>query len=214
MPKLNSRNPKMGKLKSYAVVRYGGKIHYLGKHGTPEALAAYNRFCAELQSNPSCVIVQNEETSAMFNCNVLPRDVELTDGFFRRLLIIPFLVTIPEAEQIKDLAKQIIAKELSGVFNWVLTGLNRLLKNKRFTHSPIVDELVKQYRIESDSAAMFLQEKMIRPGTSKKLLLKNLYKEYAEFCKENGYHATSNITFSHRLRGLGFIAGRNEKGKC
>jgi len=148
----------------------------------------------------------------MFNCNVLPRDVELTDGFFRRLLIIPFNVTIPEADQIKDLAQQIIEKELSGVFNWVLTGLYRLLENKRFTHSPIVEDLVRSYRIESDSAAMFLQEEMIRPSTSK-LLLKNLYRDYVEFCKENGYHAASNRTFAGRLRGFGFKDGKTEEGK-
>jgi hypothetical protein len=52
MPKLINRNPKLSKLKEYAVVYYRGKIHYLGRHGTPEALTAYNRLCAEIQSNP------------------------------------------------------------------------------------------------------------------------------------------------------------------
>ena len=53
MPKLINRNPKLSKLKKYAVVYYHGKIVYLGDYGTPEALAAYNRFCAEVQSNPA-----------------------------------------------------------------------------------------------------------------------------------------------------------------
>ena len=53
MPKLINRNPKLSKLKKYAVVYYHGKIVYLGDYGTPEALAAYNRFCAEIQSNPT-----------------------------------------------------------------------------------------------------------------------------------------------------------------
>ena len=53
MPKLINRNPKLSKLKKYAVVYYHGKIHYLGHHGTPEALLAYNRFCAEIQTNPT-----------------------------------------------------------------------------------------------------------------------------------------------------------------
>ena len=53
MPKLINRNPKLSKLKKYAVVYYHGKIHYLGLHGTSEALTAYNRFCAEIQSNPT-----------------------------------------------------------------------------------------------------------------------------------------------------------------
>ncbi len=35
----------------------------------------------------------------MFNCNELPRDVEITHAFFRRFLIIPFSETIPENEQ-------------------------------------------------------------------------------------------------------------------
>ena len=52
MPKLINRNPKLGKNGKYAVVRYKGKTHRLGQYGTPKALHAYNRFCAELTSNP------------------------------------------------------------------------------------------------------------------------------------------------------------------
>jgi hypothetical protein len=189
-----------------SVTKFGGKLEpeMFKKLVSGEPVEAHRKY-----KDP---YMMTRYARLMFNCNVLPRDVELTDGFFRRLLIIPFQVTIPEKDQIKDLAKQIIATELSGVFNWVLTGLNRLLQNKRFTHSPIVKELVKQYRIESDSVAMFLQEKMIRPGTSKRLLLQDLYEEYAKFCKNNGYHAASNRTFASRLRGFGFKDRRIDEG--
>ena len=34
----------------------------------------------------------------IFNCNELPTEVEHTHAFFRRFLIVPFPVTIPEAE--------------------------------------------------------------------------------------------------------------------
>ena len=71
MPKLTNKNPKLGKLGRYAVVRTGGKTIYLKdplggnvKHGTKEALAAYNRFCAELQSNPTGFIPQTREPDA------------------------------------------------------------------------------------------------------------------------------------------------------
>lgn len=69
----------------------------------------------------------------IFNCNQLPREVEQTMAFFRRFLIIPFDVTIPEEKQDKQLAQKIIKNELSGVFNWVLEGLKRLLLQKQFT---------------------------------------------------------------------------------
>src|SRR5690606_17922094 len=38
----------------------------------------------------------------IFNCNELPKDVEHTNAYFRRFLIIPFDVTIPPQEQDKD----------------------------------------------------------------------------------------------------------------
>ena len=78
--------------------------------------------------------------------------------YFRRFLIIPFDVTIPEHEQDKNLHTKIIENELSGVFNWVLTGLDRLLKQKRFSKCDAAQQAVEQYRIESDSVQMFLNE--------------------------------------------------------
>ena len=66
----------------------------------------------------------------IFNCNELPKDVEHTNAYFRRFLIVPFDVTIPPDEQDKTLHTKIIDNELSGVFNWVLEGLDRLLKQK------------------------------------------------------------------------------------
>ena len=60
MPKLKHKNPKLGKNGIYAVVRYKGKTHRLGKHGTKESLIAYNRFCTELQTNPTFLVQKNE----------------------------------------------------------------------------------------------------------------------------------------------------------
>ncbi len=100
----------------------------------------------------------------MFNCNELPKEVEQTNAFFRRFLIIPFNQTIPESEQDPELAKKIIASELSGVFNWLLDGLRRLLSQKKFTQSEIVRNQIEAYRRESDSVAMFMEEEGYTPS--------------------------------------------------
>jgi putative DNA primase/helicase len=94
----------------------------------------------------------------IFNCNELPKDVEHTNAYFRRFLIIPFDVTIPPQEQDKQLHSKIIENELSGVFNWVLEGLTRLLEQKRFSECEAAQRAVEKYRIESDSVQMFLNE--------------------------------------------------------
>jgi putative DNA primase/helicase len=90
-----------------------------------------------------------------FSTNELPKEVEQTAGYYRRWLIVPFDVTIPEHEQDKQLAKKIIAKELSGVFNWVLEGLKRLLIQEKFTECKAVTKQLHEFRKQSDSVQMF-----------------------------------------------------------
>lgn len=75
--------------------------------------------------------IMKQYAKLIFNCNELPRDVEHNTAYFRRFLIIPFEVTIPPDEQDKTLHTKIIENELTGVFNWVLKGLDRLLQNKK-----------------------------------------------------------------------------------
>lgn len=138
----------------------------------------------------------------IFNCNELPRDVEHTDAFFRRFLIVPFDVTIPDEEQDKGLANKIIKSELSGVFNWVLTGLNRLIAQGDFTKSEAVNQQLAQYRKESDSVQLFLDEEEYEIGTNAYILMKTLYPEYKLFCLSDNYRPVSKTNFRKRLEAL------------
>ena len=150
----------------------------------------------------------------IFNCNELPKEVEYTNAYFRRFLIIPFEVTIPESEQDKELCNKIIKDELSGVFNWVLAGLERLLIQKRFTESQAVKEQLEQYRRESDSVQMFLDEVEYKPSQNLYKPLKDVYAGYRVFCLDNGFKVTSSRTFSQRLRNLGFKMERKNYGNA
>jgi putative DNA primase/helicase len=135
----------------------------------------------------------------IFNTNELPKDVEFTHGFFRRFLIIPFEVTIPEKEQKKGLANEIIKDELPGVFNWILTGLNRLLTNERFSESPSIDKALEEFRTESDTVKRFLEEFEYFPDPDKKILLKDLYPQYKNFAFEDGNKVLAKSNFKKRL---------------
>ncbi|MBZ0205924.1 MAG: DUF5906 domain-containing protein [Flavobacteriales bacterium] len=149
----------------------------------------------------------------MFNCNELPREVEQTDAFFRRFLLIPFEVTIPDAEQDGELSGKIIGNELSGVFNWVLDGLQRLLKQKRFTQSAAVDAALQQYRTRSDSVRSYMEEAELRPSVDTHKPLKDIYTPYVSHCKESGSHPCALTTFSERLRNAGFTIERRKHGR-
>lgn len=148
----------------------------------------------------------------MFNANELPSDIENNDGFFRRFLIVPFDVTIPEGERDPDLSKKIISEELSGIFNWVLEGLKRLLVNKSFTSSDIIREELERYRTYSDSVALFITENGIVADFENAMTLKEIYNNYKSYCIDCGYKSVSRRKFSERLRNLNFHSHRKNDG--
>ena len=150
----------------------------------------------------------------MFNCNELPKETEQTHAFFRRFLIIPFTQTIPEAERDVNLSKKIIGSELSGVFNWVLDGLKRLLAQGAFTASPVIENQLKEFRMQSDSVSMFLEECSYKQSSDNKILLQTLYNEYRNFCLVNGYYSVSNKTLKTRLETLGYETRKTMAGQC
>ncbi|MEN9885306.1 MAG: hypothetical protein RLZZ420_2523, partial [Bacteroidota bacterium] len=148
-----------------------------------------------------------------FNTNVLPKDAEMTSGFFRRFIIIPFDHTVPVEKRNPRLAQEIIESELAGVFNWVLEGLQRLLEQHGFTHSAGIDEMVEKYRKQSDSVALFIEDIGLTVSATDLLPLKDLYDLYRTYCKENGLVSCSNRVFSDRLRQNGFTIVRRNYGR-
>ena len=149
----------------------------------------------------------------IFNCNELPTDVEHTHAYFRRFLIIPFPVTIPEAEQDKTLAARIIAHELPGVFNWMLAGLHRLLAQNGFTDCEAARQQIDEYRRQSDSVRLFLEEYGYVAAPSAWRPAREVYAEYRSFCQSDGYRPVAQQKFKGRLRAAGIDETRRNAGR-
>jgi putative DNA primase/helicase len=148
----------------------------------------------------------------MFNCNVLPTDVEQTNAFFRRFLIVGFNTTIPEEKQDKELAQRIIRNELSGIFNWVLEGLSRLLVQKQFTSSEAVRKQMEEYQLQSDSVKMFLLEEGYTTSIGNEIALQHFFELYQIYCKETGCHPVGRKRFVERLKNCDYYIVR--KAQC
>lgn len=148
----------------------------------------------------------------IFNCNELPADVEHTPAYFRRFLIVPFSVTIPDAEQDNELATKIIQTELPGVFNWVLNGLRQVLAQGRFTDCEAVYQQVEAYKRQSDSVQLFLDEQGYQPDPNQHTPLKELYRDYRTYCVEDGYRTVNNRNFQKRLNASGVQTERKNIG--
>lgn len=115
--------------------------------------------------------------------NQLPKS-EATHGFFRRWIILPFTVTISEEQ--KDVRlKDKLCQELPGILNWILESLTRLVRNRAFTESQVVNKALEQYRVNTNSALRFMEEKLTKDETGR-MTVKEVYAEYIKFCNEDG----------------------------
>jgi len=148
-----------------------------------------------------------------FNTNTLPADVEHTTAFFERFLIIPFNVYIEPEKRDPELAKKIISNELPGVFNWVLDGLNRLLKQSKFSHCQASIDTLNEFRKESDSVAMFCDEMNYKATPEEWTKAKPVYVDYREYCYAEGLKPLARKNFHKRLENLGFFSGVKNVGK-
>lgn len=152
-------------------------------------------------------------TKFMFNANELPRVDEHNEAVFRRFIIIPFSKTISKEKRDAELHNKIIKSELSGVLNWVLVGLERLLKTKKFSESQEIEDALTQYKRESDSVALFIEENehKISFEIEDFVATQSLYNEYRDETRNNGNYPLSKNKFSKRLKDLGFKDHRSGK---
>lgn len=97
----------------------------------------------------------------VFALNEMPRFRDVTQGFFRRILLFSFDITIPEERQDRGLASKIIENESGGVFRWIMEGLWRLQGNRgEFTkcHKMVtnLENLKKKVRDEENPVLSYL----------------------------------------------------------
>lgn len=151
--------------------------------------------------------ILNDYAKLIFNCNELPKDVEHTNAFFRRFLIIGFDVTIPEDKQDKQLPQKIINNELSGVFNWILQGLDRVLEQKNFSKCEAVENARSNYEKQSDSVKMFIDEFEYKTATDY-TAISTLYAQYKYFCIEDGFRPVNKSNFMKRLHHFKILVNR------
>lgn len=201
-----------------ALLNYGGEIGARHLDGEMfKTLSSNETAPARWLYGNSFLMQAGTYAKLAFNANELPRDVEQTEGFFRRFLIVPFDVTIPAERRNPNLAREIIANELPGVLNWVLQGLNRILKQNKFSRCTIIEERLQRYRTESDSVYLFLEDSEYAPAqnftSDFQITQKQLYSEYREFCKEDGYRPLSNRNFGARLEKLNFERKKTKAGQ-
>jgi len=124
-------------------------------------------------------------TVAMLS-NGFPSTKDITRGFRRRAMVIPFNRQFHEHGAITDLAEQIVSKELGGVLNRALQGLQRLRKRSKFEEPKSCLFSKEQWLNEANPVALFISEKVEKTKDhSDRITLTDAYAIYTDWCIGN-----------------------------
>ena len=141
----------------------------------------------------------------LFSCNKVPESLDSTPAFFRRWVFINFPNKFEGKEADKNLLKKLTTpEELSGLFNWAIEGLNRLLENGDFSNSKSTLEMQDQYERLSSPIAAFVKDciessEPYRIDSQGVLLKADLYKSFVEYCNHANLPACASNTFGKDL---------------
>jgi P4 family phage/plasmid primase-like protien len=118
--------------------------------------------------------------------NHLPRSRDKSHGYFRRWLMLHFMVTIPQKEKDTSLSEKIIESELDEIFYGALVGLQRLRRHNGFTVPLSSSALLQQYEEMLNPALVFFKE-CLKAVPAAHVKIGDLYSRYRDWCEINGH---------------------------
>ncbi len=128
----------------------------------------------------------------------------------RRIKVVPFGVTISDAERDKDLPR-VLRAEASGVLNWLVAGYRAYL-DKGLSGEPMaVAEAGAEYMRASDTFADFT-EAMCNFYVGGSTSRRSIYEAYTKWCRARDIVPRSNKAVASSLRGTDGVGEKKIKG--
>ena len=137
-------------------------------------------------------------------CNDYPSTNDTTDGFMRRFLLVelPFRFVDDPRPNSRDKKCDYnlegkLKEELSGIFNWALAGLARLIQQGDFTKPR--DEDIKEFKCFNNHLFDFTEEVLYRffdeNGKGREIHRKEIFQEYVKWAIEGCIQPMANHKF-------------------
>lgn len=149
--------------------------------------------------------------TAVMNGNDMPEVSGTDNGIWRRLLIVPWKVRLPEAEQrnFDDVLAEFVP-ERAGILNWLIEGALRYLNDGLSIYiPPEVRAFTKDYQEERDHVGTFLAACVIRQEGST-TRADDMFKAYTSWCEANAQKPWTQTAFGRYLNTRGY---RKDRGK-
>jgi len=128
-------------------------------------------------------------------------------AIWRRIRLIPFTVTIPEAEQDGDLGAK-LAQERAGILKWALDGCLAWQRDGLQTPEP-VRAATADYRADMDRLGQWIEERCI-VSPLVRVKAASAFQDYRKWTEERGEQPLTLTNFGNRLteRGIQKVKGK------
>jgi P4 family phage/plasmid primase-like protien len=134
--------------------------------------------------------------------NNRPRFSDRSQGIWRRMLLLPLRVSIPEGERVHGMDRPewwIASGEMPAIFNWAIHGLVNLSIRGTFPTCRESQDALDDYQIETNPAKEFLID-TYEPNPDGWVPSKDVYKDYSDWCQANGYRPLGSKLFGKEIR--------------
>lgn len=149
--------------------------------------------------------------------NELPITFDATHGFFRSLIIVPFdqIFSFEKGNRDPDLLSK-LQKELPGIFNWIMEGYHRLIKQNQFTIPKVSVELLENYKMRSNPFESWCEEVELTVVPEKIFLATRVvYLHFKEYCSITNQYCPSERQFvqylEKKVASAGFVMDRSRR---
>jgi len=163
-----------------------------------ERMAVRQLFQEQFEFEPSFKVV--------ISCNHRPTIRGQDHGIWRRILVVPFNVTMTNDQKDPHLNRK-LAAEGPGILSWLLDGLT-LYRERGLVVPDAIADAIEDYRNESDPIGQFLKSCTIPTPhvgpQAERVRAAELYDRYVAWSKENAQEAISTTAFGKRMIDRGF----------
>lgn len=135
----------------------------------------------------------------IYSTNKVPETDDPSSAFFRRWVFVNFPNKFEGEKADKKMIDKITTEEeLSGLFNWAIDGLKRILERGIFSKSISTEKTRDLYERMSSPVAAFVKDmtKFESLGYTTK---SKMYKKFINYCKKNNLPTVANNIFARKL---------------
>ena len=134
----------------------------------------------------------------IFAANNMPRTDDKSRAFYRRLLVVPLAKEF-KGNEARHKYHRTLLEERSGIFNWMVDGLKRLVERGRFEVGEKMAAAISDYKIENNPIIGFIEENCaieLDARVAKRII----YNKYKDYCDESGFRAMNIKKFGKELQ--------------